>query len=122
MSELTPPPAQPLHIAWRGIRPGDAVLLAAAILGGGLYVLLDLSWGRGLIASAAIGLVVVLVLPYRGLRLGTVLWLRFRHAWDALLTWLFPTRHQQLSTLLAQPTKPSLALLDAAPDPTDTAA
>lgn len=108
-AEITPPPAQPLHLVlWRGLEPGYYLVLGAAFLGGFAYVLLDVSWGRLLLAIVGLLVLIVLVLPYHGMRLWKWGWLRLGHWWAVLLASVHPVRRRQVAALTSR-------LLEAAP-------
>lgn len=99
-SDITPPPAQPLHLVlWRGLEPGYYLALGTAFFGGLGFVLFDVSWARLLLVLGGFILLVVLVLPYRGMRLWRWGWLRLGHSGAVLLAWLHPARRRQLVTL-----------------------
>ena len=102
-TDITPPPNQPLHLVlWRGLEPGYYFLLGAALLGGFFFVLFDVSWWRIAVALLLFVLLVIAVLPYRGMRLWQWGWLRLGHGGAVLLAYTQPARRQQLAQLAAR--------------------
>lgn len=102
-AEITPPPQQPLHLVlWRGLELGYYLLLGAALLVGLFFVLFDMTLWRMVVALFGWLLLVIAVLPYRGMRVWRVLWLRLEHDWALLLTYLHPARRRELTALVAR--------------------
>jgi hypothetical protein len=102
-AEITPPPQQPLHLVlWRGLELGYYLLLGAALLVGLVFVLFDISVFRLVVALFGWLLLVLAVLPYRGMRVWKWGWLRLEHDGAVLLTYLLPARRRQLAALAAR--------------------
>ncbi len=102
-AEITPPPQQPLHLVlWRGLELGYYLLLGAALLVGLCFVLFDISVFRLVVALFGWLLLVLAVLPYRGMRVWKWGWLRLEHAGAVLLTYLLPARRRELAALAAR--------------------
>lgn len=108
-SDFTPPPRMPLRLViWHGLEPGYYVLLFGVFLFGLLFFLFDMTWGRLCWAAGAFAVTIILMLPYRGLRLWQYSWRRLCQGWAIVLARLHPERRQQLALLFARldPTLP----------------
>jgi hypothetical protein len=102
-AEITPPPQQPLHLVlWHGLELGYYLLLGAAFLVGLVFVLFDISVFRLVVALFGWLLLVLAVLPYRGMRVWRWWWLRLEHGVAVLLTYVYPARRRQLAALAAR--------------------
>jgi hypothetical protein len=89
-------------VVWNGLEPGYYVLLGVVFLGGLTTFLLDMTVMRGIGVCAAFALVIVLLLPYRGMRLWQYSWLRLRQGWAIALARLLPERREAVARLAAR--------------------